>query len=158
MDVHSMAADLDRRFGGQNVSPFGGFGPAHPAPASRAKRALVRFLAEGLSDEPDMTGVFDLSRNPSPCRGVGVGTEAAYRDMDKRSGEALRWEVSAPDEVLARFERFLVRHSVPPLQEKDIERRDGRLFISTQRLSLFDLRSYARQRECDLVARLEGVT
>jgi hypothetical protein len=137
MDVHSMAADLDRRFGGQNV---------------------FRFLAEGLSDEPDMTGVFDLSRNPSPCRGVGVGTEAAYRDMDKRSGEALRWEVSAPDEVLARFERFLVRHSVPPLQEKDIERRDGRLFISTQRLSLFDLRSYARQRECDLVARLEGVT
>jgi hypothetical protein len=158
MDVHSMAADLDRRFGEQNVSPFGGFGPAHPAPASRAKRALVRFLAEGLSDEPDMTGVFDLSRNPSPCRGVGVDTEAAYRDMDKRSGEALRWEVSAPDEVLARFERFLVRHSVPPLQEKDIERRDGRLFISTQRLSLFDLRSYARQRECDLVARLEGVT
>ena len=66
MDVHMMAADLDRRFGGQNV---------------------FRYLAEGLSDNPNMTGVFDLSRNPSPCRGVGIGSEIAYKDVDARFGE-----------------------------------------------------------------------
>ncbi len=141
MDVHMMAADLDRRFGGQNV---------------------FRYLAEGLSDNPNMTGVFDLSRNPSPCRGVGIGSEIAYKDVDARFGEPLRWAVSvasaSDDDVsVVKLKKILTKDTYPSLQEKDIEQRGNCLFISTRRIGLMDLRSYARRCKCELVVRLEGV-
>ena len=140
MDPHSMAADLDRRFGGQNVFRFAG----------------------DLSDNPDMTVVIDLNRNPCPYRGAGVGMKAAYIDALARGGAPISWIISVPPGGLAgigieKFRKTLLKTMYQPIPEEKIERRGESLVISTRDIGLSDLRSLARKCKWDMVIRLEGV-
>ena len=119
-------------------------------------------LDRRFGDNPDMTVVIDVSRNPCPYRGAGIRMEAAYIDTLARGGAPISWIISVPPGGLAaigieKFRKALLKSVYQLIPEGRIERRGESLVISTRDFGLSDLRSVARKCKWDMVIRLEGV-